>query len=96
VIQSHAKQMLESLTGRAREVKCRLDEACDDGTDVPNLVRESEAVQSDLSQWIADIRAVQAAQESGKVSFKVLNLPQWPKARFQAWLTRHKIKVQAR
>lgn len=92
-----SKATLDALLQRASTAKETLAAACQaEGTELVAALREGEQVQHDLSACIADYRTVLAAETSDDVFFKVVNLPQWPCARFTAWLSRNKVSVKAR
>lgn len=88
---------IDALVKHAKAAKEKLAAACQaEGTELVAALREGEQVQHDLSACIADYRTVLEAETSDDVFFKVVNLPQWPCARFTAWMSRNKVTVKVR
>jgi hypothetical protein len=93
----NAKSRLEELASKAKLVTQDVLAACDSDSDDSKLaaaVREAQAVEACLSAYIADLKKWMSKPDNeGSCFFKVINVPQWPEARFKAWLARNKLAV---
>jgi hypothetical protein len=92
---SATKEILASLLKQAKSLSSQLMEVdMMEGHEIAQLLVEDEEIRRNLSACISDIRTCLDAPSRGTMSFKVHNLPQWPKPRLQAWLARNKVHIQ--
>lgn len=60
------------------------------------LLATARSIAANLSAQLADARRLSNPAFDPQLTFKLLNLPQWPQARMAAWLKRQKVDVSVR